>query len=168
MADNTILPGTGETIADDDIASGVAAGAKVQRVKVGWGVDGTYVDPAVANPVPVQTTIESSQMSAAGTIVNPLFAVINVSSAGDNAIVAAVTSKVIRVLTYVLVADGAVAVKWNNGTTAVSGAMSLSANGGVAAPFCPVGHFQTSSNTALNLNLASAVGVRGHVTYITL
>jgi hypothetical protein len=66
------------------------------------------------------------------------------------------------------VADAANVAKWNNGTTAISGAMALAANGGVAAPFCPVGHFQTAVNTALNLNLASALGVRGHLTYITL
>lgn len=170
MADNTTLPGTGDVIADDDISAGVAAGAKVQRVKAGWGADGTYVDPAVANPLPVQATQESSQISAAGTIVTPLFAVINVASSGDNTIVGAVTSKVIRVLSYTLVADGAVAAKWVNGTagTAVSGAMSLSANGGVSAPYVPVGHFQTSSNTNLVLNLSGAVGARGHLTYITL
>lgn len=169
MADNTTLPGTGDIIADDDISAGVAAGAKVQRVKVGWGADGTYVDPAVANPVPVQSSLESSQMTAAGTVLTPLFASINISTSGDNTIVTSPGAKVLRVLSYVLVADSAVAVKWGDTTPAYSsGAMSLAANGGVCAPFSPVGHVQTASAKGIVLNLSAAVGVRGHLTYISI
>ena len=51
MADNTLLNigSGGDLIATDDIA-----GVKVQRVKVGFGVDGTYTDSALTNPLPVQ------------------------------------------------------------------------------------------------------------------
>jgi len=48
MADNTTLDSGsgGDTIASDDIAdAGVANGAKVQRVKAGFGSDGNYADP---------------------------------------------------------------------------------------------------------------------------
>lgn len=164
MADNATLPATGSVVAADDIGSGVL----VQRVKPVWGADGTGTDTQVAQPLPVQTTIESTQMSNAGTIVTPKFASISAASSGDNSIVAAVTSKKIRVLSYVIVADAAVAAKFRNGTTDVMGAASLSANGGIAAPFNPAGHFETSITTALNLNLASAVGVRGHLTYVEI
>lgn len=56
MADNTQLnAGTGgDLIAADDVATGVAAGAKVQRVKAGHGADGTFFDPSPATPFPVQ------------------------------------------------------------------------------------------------------------------
>jgi len=164
LADNATLPATGSVVAADDIGSGVL----VQRVKPVWGADGTGTDTQVAQPLPVQTTIESTQMSNAGTIVTPKFASISVAGSGDNSIVAAVTSKKIRVLSYVIVADAAVAAKFRNGTTDVMGAASLSANGGIAAPFNPAGHFETSITTALNLNLASAVGVRGHLTYVEI
>ena len=165
MADNVaITAGSGTTIATDDIGSGV----QVQRVKPVWGADGTGTDTQVAQPLPVQATIESSQMSNVGTIVTPKFASINISSSGDNSIVAAVTSKKIRVLSYVIVADAAVAAKFRSGTTDLMGAASLAANGGVAAPFNPVGQFETAATTALNLNLASAVGVRGHLTYVEI
>jgi len=164
LADNATLPATGSVVAADDIGSGVL----VQRVKPVWGADGTGTDTQVAQPLPVQTTIESTQMSNAGTIVTPKFASISAASSGDNSIVAAVTSKKIRVLSYVIVADAAVAAKFRNGTTDVMGAASLSANGGIAAPFNPAGHFETSITTALNLNLASAVGVRGHLTYVEI
>lgn len=51
MADNVdITPGSGATIAADEVA-----GAKYQRVKLTWGADGTANDASATNPVPVQT-----------------------------------------------------------------------------------------------------------------
>lgn len=160
-----ITPGSGANIVTDHIGSN-----DLQVFKASWGAAGTQNLADVPTPVPVQGTVEASQMSAAGTIVTPLFAVINVSSSGDNSVVAAVTGKKIRVLAYTLVCDAAVAVKFTDGAsgTAKTGAMSFAANGGSTPPFCPVGHLETSANTALVLNLASAVGVRGHLTYITV
>lgn len=170
MAENVqITAGSGTTIATDDCTVNAVA-VQVQRIKAGWGVDSAYNDPAVASPLPVQATQDVNQMSAAGTIVTPQFAVINVSSSGDNTIVALVASKVIRVLSYVIVADAAVAVKFTSGLagTALTGAMALAANGGIAAPFSPVGHFQTGSGVALVLNLGAAIGARGHLTYVAV
>jgi hypothetical protein len=40
------------------------------------------------------------------------------------------------------------------------------ANGGVAAAYCPVGHFETAAGEALNINLSGAVAVGGHVVYV--
>jgi hypothetical protein len=49
MADNVgYTPGTGATIAADDIG-----GVLHQRVKIGVGADGTAVDVSTANPMPV-------------------------------------------------------------------------------------------------------------------
>ncbi|MCA0032773.1 hypothetical protein [Mesorhizobium sp. B263B2A] len=53
MADDiTVTPGSGVTIATDDIGGG----RQVQRVKTGWGPDGTLndVDTASGKPLPVQ------------------------------------------------------------------------------------------------------------------
>jgi len=166
LADNVaITAGSGTTIATDDIGSGV----QVQRVKPVWGADGTGTDTQISQPLPTQATIETGQMSILGTIVTPLYAVINVSSSGDNTLISAVAAKKIRVLSYTLVCDAAVAVKFTDGAggTALSGAMSFAANGGASPPFNPAGHFQGSTNTALVINLSAAVGVRGHMTYIT-
>jgi hypothetical protein len=165
MAGNTFTtnPGSGGTsnwAADSD-------GSKLYPVvKLHWGVDGVATVIAVSAPLPVQNTQESNQMTASGTVVTPKFASISVAASGDNSVVAAVSSKKIRVLSYVLVADAAVAVKWRNGTTDISGAMSFAANGGAAPGYCPVGFFETSATAALQLNLSAAVGVRGHLTYI--
>lgn len=52
MADNVgYTPGTGATIAADEIG-----GALHQRVKVGIGADGTAVDVSSANPMPVDAS----------------------------------------------------------------------------------------------------------------
>jgi hypothetical protein len=50
MADNTTLnPGTGgDVIASDDIG-----GVKYQRIKTGFGADGSYADVSEASPLPV-------------------------------------------------------------------------------------------------------------------
>ena len=93
-------------------------------------------------------------------------AAISASSSGDNTIVAADSGKAYRVLSYVLVASGAVAAKWKDGaSTDVSGAMSLAANSVVPAPHSPSGHVATSKGNALILNLSGATAVNGHLTY---
>ena len=97
-----------------------------------------------------------------------LFAPISVAGAGDNPVVAADAAKKVKVLSYVLVADAAVAVKWRRGTTDLSGAMSFIANSGAVAPAVSPADgwwFETGINEALNLNLSGAVGVRGHLSY---
>lgn len=170
MAENVqITAGSGTTIATDDCTINATA-VQVQRVKTGWGADSVYNDPAIATPVPVQNTLETSQMSSVGTIVTPKFGVINVSSSGDTQLVATDSSHKIRVLNYSLVCDGAVAVKFTKGNagTAMTGAMSFAANGGISAPFSPAGHFETDTTHDLTINLSAAVGVRGHFSYVLI
>lgn len=60
MADNT-KQSADDTISTDEIASGVAAGAKVQRIKVGQGANGSYDDVHSGNPLRVldQATVEA-------------------------------------------------------------------------------------------------------------
>lgn len=58
MADNTTLnTGTGgDNIATDDVATlngAASSGVKVQRVKVGFGVDGDFTDASAGAPLPV-------------------------------------------------------------------------------------------------------------------
>lgn len=102
------------------------------------------------------------------TALTPKFAAIAASSSGDNTLVAAVSGKKIRVLSYTLVAAGAVTCRFEDGAggTAKSGVMSFGANGGVSVPFSPLGHFETTANTLLNLELGGAVSVAGHVCYV--
>lgn len=163
MADNfTTNAGTGGAIfASDDLG-----GIQLPRVKVTWGVDGAGVDASATNPFPVTNMQESSSMTVGATPVTPKFAVVTASSIGATAVVAAVTSKKIRVLSYVLVASGDNLVKFQSGATDVTGSMPFTTNSGASAGFSPVGHFETAVTTALNINLTAALGVSGHLTYI--
>ena len=137
MADNLqVTEGSGITVASDDVG-----GVQYQRVKVERGQDGKATS-------------------------DPKYASISASSSGDNAIVAAVTSKKIRVLSYVLTASAAVNAKWRSATTDKSGLLYLDAKGGVAAAENHGGLLETASGEALNLNLSSAVAVGGHVSYV--
>lgn len=109
---------------------------------------------------------QTDRMMEGATALTPKFATIAASSSGNNQIVAAVASKKIRVLSYVLVAAGTVAVKWRSASTDKTGAMPFVANTGVSVNFSPVGHLETVANEALNLNLDGAVSVAGSVVYV--
>lgn len=94
-------------------------------------------------------------------------AAIDAGTSGDNTLVPAIASTRIRVLAVVLIAAGAVNVRFESGAggTALSGQMNLAANGGFVAGFCPVGHFETAAGALLNLELSGAVSVDGWIVY---
>lgn len=97
-----------------------------------------------------------------------MYAAISTATSGDQTIISADATKKIKVLSYVVVADGTVAITWKRGSTAMSGAMSLVVNTGVASPLgFPGGGsiFETAANEALVLNLSASIGVRGHLSY---
>lgn len=100
------------------------------------------------------------------TPVTPKFKVITVSSIGDNEVIAAVSGKVIRVLSYLFVSAGSVSVQWKSGSTDISGVMPYIASTGVSAGYNPKGHFETGVNEALVIELSHNVAVGGHLTYV--
>lgn len=165
MADNYVSnPGSGgSTFASDEIST-----VHHPRVKVEWGSDGTAVDASVAAPLPTQASMETNQMTASGTIVTPKFAVIAVSSSGDNTLVAAVTSKKIRVLALWLTSNGSVNIKFESGAagTDLTGLAYLVVNTGFVLPYNPVGWFESASGVLLNVNLSAAVAVGGSLVYV--
>jgi hypothetical protein len=167
MADNfTANPGSGgSTFASDDISS-----VQYPRVKPSWGADGSATDTSYAAPMPVSATLESSQMSNVGTILTPKFAAIALSSSGNTTVVAAVTSKKIRVLSLWLVANGTVNVKFQTGTggTDLTGLAYLVVNTGMVLPFNPAGWFETGSGVLLNANLSAAIAVGGSLSYVEI
>ena len=60
MADNMqVTPGTGATVAADEIG-----GALYQRVKIAAGADGTAVDVSAASPLPVSGPVTDTQLRA--------------------------------------------------------------------------------------------------------
>lgn len=154
-------------------------GANATAIKV----DGSAVTQPVSGTVTVGSepaksrTVDSIAVSQQTdalmnglTALTPLFAKISASASGANTLVAAVASKQIRVLQFTLVTAGAVNVKFQSHVTPtdLTGLMDFSANGGISAPFCPVGLFQTVSGEALDLNLSAAVNVGGWLVYVTV
>lgn len=165
MTDNyvTNAGSGGSTFAADDIG-----GILYARIKLSWGADGSAVDASLANPLPVSTSIESSQMTIAGVAVTPKYAAISASSSGNNTLISSVSGKKIRVLAVWLVSNGTVNAKFQSGAggTDLTGLAYLIANTGFALSFNPAGWFETASTTLLNLNLSAAIAVGGSITYI--
>lgn len=116
----------------------------------------------------VSGSLETSTIYNATTALTPKFAKIAVSSSGANTIIAAVTSKKLRVLSYNIMANAAVNAKWQShvAPTDLTGLKYMAANGGICAPFNPVGWFETVAGEALDLNLSGAQAVGGEVVYI--
>lgn len=99
--------------------------------------------------------------------VNPLYAVIDNATSGDNTLVSAVAGKRIRVLSLFLVSAGTVTVRFESAAsgTALTGQMTLVANTGFALPYNPGGWFETIAGDLLNLELSGAVSVDGSLSY---
>jgi hypothetical protein len=95
---------------------------------------------------------------------NLLFASVSQGASGTTTIVAADNTRKIKVVSYVLVADGAGTAKWQSATTDKTGAMSFAANGGAVVLGQPASHlFETAVNEALNLTTTAAC--KGHISY---
>jgi hypothetical protein len=172
------------SIATGAIASGaIASGAAVSGAFVAGAIaDLAHGQAAMAASVPVaiannQSTLAIAQDTAniadgaTGTNLTPLFATIVASASGATTIVAAVGGKKIRVLSWYLKANAAVNFKWQSHVTPtdLTGLFYNGAQGdGVGAAFSPVGHFQTISGEALDINLSGAVAVGGYLVYVTV
>lgn len=96
----------------------------------------------------------------------PKFALISANDGGTNIILTAVTSKCLRILSYVIISNGLTNLTWQSDLTDISGAMALTENTGVSSGYMPLGHFQTTVSEGLNINLSSAAEIGGHMTYI--
>lgn len=91
---------------------------------------------------------------------------VDTAAAGDLALVAGVAGQTVRLYRIVLVASGAVNLKFKDGATDLTGAMALQANGTIILDFDGEPWFTTSVAAALNLNLSAAVQVSGRAYYL--
>ena len=127
-----------------------------------------------AVPLPVDVVLNTSLMQDGSTQLTPKFAVINITATGT--LVAAVTSKIIRVLSlFMTIDEGAgdeiYTFKSGAGGTALTGGLFT---GGISTPvlqivlpFNPVGWFETASGSLLELSLAGSTPVAdGALTYL--
>lgn len=131
---------------------------------------------AITNALPAGTNLlgqisashETATIYNGTTALTPKFAVITASSSGATTVVAAVGGKRIRVLKWSLSSNGAVNVKWQSHVTPtdITGLHYLTQFASAGGAYCPVGHFQTVSGEALDINLSGAVAVGGELTYV--
>jgi hypothetical protein len=162
-----------------DFGSGTG-GSGTQRILIDTAQVPTTGQAVMASSVPVTIASDQTQVPVAhdcakvsvnGTLTAPTQAKIVASSSGATTIVAAVTSKKIRVLALKLTANAAVNVKWQSHVTPtdLTGLSYYAAAGdGEVLPFNPVGWFDTVAGEALDINLSGAVAVGGHLTYVAV
>lgn len=126
---------------------------------------------ALSNLIDTMTSYDTTDAIMNGvTALVPQFAVITTSSSGVTNVVAAVTSKKIRVLAFVLTSNAAVNAKFQSHVTPtdLTGLLYMGASGILPGAYNPKGHFQTLSGEALDINLSGAVTVGGWMIYVAL
>jgi hypothetical protein len=94
---------------------------------------------------------------------------VSAATAGDHTLVAAVTGQKVKVLGALLIGAGAVSVKFNSDSTALTGVMPLAVEGnGLVMPMTHRGYhwLETAAGAALVLNLSGSVAVTGIIVYL--
>lgn len=85
---------------------------------------------------------------------------------GDNTVVAAVTGKPIRIIAMVIVVSADTAITMKDGTgTALTGAMSLLANGAVVLDPATMPWFVTSAGNGFVINQSGTAQISGRIYY---
>jgi len=119
-------------------------------------------------PVPVSQsgswsiTVANTPLIVAHSTV--LYAPINATTSGNTQVVGAVSGKRIRVIAFAVVANATVNIKFQSGTTDITGSMRVVEGGGIAHAY-DGGLFQTAVGQALNINLSTNATVGGYVVY---
>jgi hypothetical protein len=89
---------------------------------------------------------------------------IDTALAGDNVLVPGISGKVIRIFRLFIVCDAAVIVTFKDGAaTALTGAMSMTANGSIVFDETDAHWFATSVSNDFIANLSAPVGIRGRI-----
>lgn len=154
--------------------AGYVDGLETLSTTTNTKLDTLHTDMTAATPAGTNLIGRVSASPETGTVYNgitaltPKHAKISVSSSGVNTIVAAVTSKIIRVLSWDLSPNAAVNAKWQSHTAGdITGLYYMAGQGnGHARNFNPAGWFETTAGEALDLNLSGAVAVGGCLTYV--
>lgn len=176
ITDNVaITAGAGTSVATDDIG-----GVQYQRTKVVWGVDGAAADASASNPLPVtapaasRTThsisvgLETDAIMSSLTTLTPKFFTQSVSaSSTDVSVIAAVSTKKLRILALV-VQCGATAtdITFESSTTTRIHKIPAGANGGQSLSFNPVGWFETVVSASLTITTSAGSTTEITGTYV--
>jgi hypothetical protein len=111
---------------------------------------------------PISVTVTNSPLIVAHSTV--LYAPINATNSGNTQVVGAVSGKRIRVIAFAVIASATVNIKFQSGTTDITGSMRVVEGGGIAHAY-DGGLFQTAVNQPLNINLSTNATVGGYVVY---
>jgi len=163
------LPAGSNNIGDVDLASAIPAGSNlIGQVDLNSVPGAASTTDAVAAVAATDAIVNNSAAGGGFTRLVPKFAKIVASASGATQIVAAVTSKKLRVLSLAVVANAAVNVKFQSQVTPtdLTGLHYLAANGGFVLPFNPIGWFETIAGERLDINLSAAVAVGGSISYV--
>ncbi|KKK86584.1 hypothetical protein LCGC14_2761790 [marine sediment metagenome] len=108
--------------------------------------------------------------AAGGELLTVKYAQTKATGSGDNTVVAAIASTIIRVLSYTLQAHGTVTAQFQDSTsTTLRGPeFDFEAREGVHATSEMHGLFETVSGKGVDLNLSGAVDVGVSVTYVEI
>lgn len=132
---------------------------------------------SAANPFPVEvisspggSVLPDPVVNSSAVAVPIKFASVNATTDGDNTVIAAVPTKKLRILGYVLTATGAGTITLKSATAGAIGRIICSANGagasypgGVDAPAC-----ETVAGEAFVINNPVGVDTMGHLSYIEI
>ena len=97
---------------------------------------------------------------------NLSLAAINFASTGDNTLVAGVAGKIISVFKIFFVVSAATNLVFKDGTTALTGAMSMSANGSLTFAYDSTPWFFASPGNNFVLNQSGLAQISGDIYYI--
>ena len=114
------------------------------------------------NNQPISVTVTNSPLTVGYSTVQ--YAPINATNSGNTQVVGAVSGKRIRVIAYAVIANATVSIKFQSGTTDITGSMRVVEGGGIAHAY-DGGLFQTAVGQALNINLSTNATVGGYVVY---
>lgn len=160
----------GHVVVDSGVITTVSTVTAVTTVSTVTAVTAiTNALPAGTNLLgKVSASAETTTIYDGTTALTPKFALISTSSSGASTVVAAVTSKKIRVLRWSLSSNGAVNVKWQSHVTPtdLTGLHYMTQFATAGGAYCPQGIFQTVSGEALDINLSGSVAVGGELTYV--
>lgn len=154
MADNAV------PFATDDISSVLHP-----RVKLEFGPDGTATDVSYAKALPTNAVLRTDAIFNGSVSCAPVHVILSASSSSTVTLAAAQASAKMRVLGYTLVLTTTGSVAFGSSTTPITGQMQFDAKSGVAAPFNPLGHFQTATGQPLTI-ITGAGAAAGHLVYV--
>lgn len=160
----------GTAVSENDV---VAARVDIKRSQVFVQEDettrGQRQTVYASKAAKVAASLESGVLLSAGAELTPKYKLANIAAAQTNsAIVAAVTSKKIRVVAAIAVCGGtATNFTFTSGSSgAISALFANGANGGFTLPFNPLGWFETVAGEALNATTGAGATTGVSVVYI--